>query len=493
VEVSRTIISNIILILALIAGGNASAQSASPTPNTSALQLKDGSAPSGLSAYDPGVPASGTTAATTPTIYGGYAGTDGTCGTTATPNSTDTCNSCNGGNGTSGSPKWCNRTSIHPNLVLRMTLVSSTAATFQGGSPRARYSIKSNSSSSSESFDSPSNLGSISLVSGQPFTVEIPWSRLCAMSTSPSDAACTTSFSNTILSVGIDNGDNVFKEKVTFNLTMRSVATDVAVSPTVANCPVGTTPADPTHGICDYTMAPGDEKAYISDYAASGNDLTADATLGIKYDRIMMFYVADVGVTNASAVANNTEPIILSLKNNSPDEPSLSDLGRIRGLENDVNYCFALANVDQAGNITYFPDPGILSGGGKICAEPSKVVGLLDDKSCFITTATYGSQMAPEVQTFREFRNQFLLNNSAGKSFVKFYYKFGPEAAEWISHSQALKMLSLWGLWPVLMFVKLSLLIGLLPAALLALLGTGIIAVFIQRTLRYRNSLKGEA
>jgi hypothetical protein len=169
------------------------------------------------------------------------------------------------------------------------------------------------------------------------------------------------------------------------------------------------------------------------------------------------------------------------------------DLGRIRGLDNDVKYCFALANVDQAGNIMYFPDQTILGTDTKVCATPSQVVGLLDDKHCFIATATYGSQMAPEVQAFREFRNKYLLTNSFGKSLVRAYYKFGPEAAEWISHSEALRATSVMGLWPILLFVKLSLLIGIIPAILVALLGTALLAKFTSWALRQRQSLKGEA
>ncbi len=46
--------------------------------------------------------------------------------------------------------------------------------------------------------------------------------------------------------------------------------------------------------------------------------------------------------------------------------------------------------------------------------------------SCYIATACYGNYDAPEVITFRNFRDKKLLNNSYGKSFVKFYYKYSP-------------------------------------------------------------------
>lgn len=487
-EVSRTIISKTILALSFLAGGFAIAQTATPTPTTSGMHLSGGTAPVGLSYYDAGTAASGTVAATIPTIYGGYAG-DGTTGgcLPANRNSTDTCNSCDGtfvNAGTANqSPQWCNQTSIHPDLRLRITLVSSTAATFQG-TPRIRYRVK---GGALDADFQPDNAVSPSLVAGTPFTIEIKWSRLC--DAIKGDPTCATSFSGYTLSVGIDNSDGTLKEKVDFNLVMRSVSALAATSATVTNCPIGTTPADSTQGICDYAVAAGDEKVYLADFAPSSYEMVTSDT-NVKYNRIVMFY--QKGVANAQNIPNNAESVVLPLQINTSNPPSISER-RIRSLENDVTYCFALANMDQTGNITYFPDQTILGTATKVCATPSQVVGLLDDKSCFITTATYGSQMAPEVQTFREFRNKYLLTNSAGKAFVKAYYKFGPEAAEWISHSEALKTLSLLGLWPILMFVKLSLFLGIIPAVLLALLGTALLATLTKWAFRHRQSLKGDA
>lgn len=467
-------------------GSFAAAQTASPTPTptTSGMRLSGDAAPTGLSYF---VPASTNSSGSTtiPVIYGGYAGDSGGCATNQRDNSS-TCNSCDG-SFVGTNQKWCNQTSIYPDLVLRITLVSSTTATFQG-TPRILYRLSG--SGSTASFYTPDNTTAPTLATGQPFTIEIKWSSLCKNIVGATNSTCATGFSGVTLSAGIDNNnDGELEEKVDFTLVLRSIVTEAGTSATVTNCPVGTTPTDTTQGICDYNVTAGDEKVYILNYAASSYDLvTADSN--VKYNRVVMFY--QEGVADAKAIPNNADNVVLNLQNNSPSPPSISD-PRIRGLQNDVNYCFSLASMDITGNIMYFADQTVLGTASKVCATPSQVVGLLDDKHCFIATATYGSSMAPEVQTFREFRNKYLLTNSAGQSLVKLYYKFGPEAAEWISHSEALKTASVMGLWPVLLFVKLSLWIGIIPAFLVALLGTALLAKFTLWALRNRSSLRGNA
>jgi hypothetical protein len=56
---------------------------------------------------------------------------------------------------------------------------------------------------------------------------------------------------------------------------------------------------------------------------------------------------------------------------------------------------------------------------------------------CFIATATYGSEVAPEVALLRYFRDAQVLRTSAGTSFMKafnaFYYSFSPQVASFIS------------------------------------------------------------
>jgi len=54
---------------------------------------------------------------------------------------------------------------------------------------------------------------------------------------------------------------------------------------------------------------------------------------------------------------------------------------------------------------------------------------------CLIATATYGSELAPQVQQLRELRDNHLLQTEAGTSFMNtfndFYYSFSPVIADY--------------------------------------------------------------
>ncbi len=62
---------------------------------------------------------------------------------------------------------------------------------------------------------------------------------------------------------------------------------------------------------------------------------------------------------------------------------------------------------------------------------------------CLIATATYGSELSPEVMFLRGFRDNIVLNTFAGRSFMvvfnEFYYSFSPIVASIISNNQALR------------------------------------------------------
>ena len=54
---------------------------------------------------------------------------------------------------------------------------------------------------------------------------------------------------------------------------------------------------------------------------------------------------------------------------------------------------------------------------------------------CLIATATFGSELAPQVQKLRETRDNILMNTESGKTFLssfnQLYYSFSPTIADW--------------------------------------------------------------
>lgn len=74
---------------------------------------------------------------------------------------------------------------------------------------------------------------------------------------------------------------------------------------------------------------------------------------------------------------------------------------------------------------------------------------------CFIATASYGSPLAPEVTTLRQFRDEVLLSSKVGRAFVAFYYFVSPPLASLISrHSHLQAATRRFLLEPILYFIK---------------------------------------
>jgi len=64
---------------------------------------------------------------------------------------------------------------------------------------------------------------------------------------------------------------------------------------------------------------------------------------------------------------------------------------------------------------------------------------------CLIATATFGSELSPQVQQLRELRDNTVLNTKSGTAFMtgfnQFYYSFSPTIADWERESPVFKEL----------------------------------------------------
>jgi len=64
---------------------------------------------------------------------------------------------------------------------------------------------------------------------------------------------------------------------------------------------------------------------------------------------------------------------------------------------------------------------------------------------CLIATATFGSELSPQVQQLRELRDNIVLNTASGTTFMtgfnQFYYSFSPTIADWERENPVFKQL----------------------------------------------------
>jgi hypothetical protein len=179
------------------------------------------------------------------------------------------------------------------------------------------------------------------------------------------------------------------------------------------------------------------------------------------------------------------------------DLASLADLrtGRsyqIKGLQNDVEYWFAVSAVDENDNES--PLSALSS------AMPLEILDYFEwykDQGggerggfCFVATAAYGSNLAGEVWALRGFRDRYLLPFWPGRLFVETYYALSPPLADWIARHEAARALTRIALWPAVTLARWSValsdgwgwMLGILFGAWM--LATGTAAVVVLRGRR---------
>jgi streptogramin lyase len=79
---------------------------------------------------------------------------------------------------------------------------------------------------------------------------------------------------------------------------------------------------------------------------------------------------------------------------------------------------------------------------------------------CLIATATYGSELAPQVQFLRDFRDQKIMNTFAGSNFMTvfnaWYYSFSPAVAQYETQTPAARSIAKVVLYPLMGILRLS-------------------------------------
>jgi serine protease len=102
---------------------------------------------------------------------------------------------------------------------------------------------------------------------------------------------------------------------------------------------------------------------------------------------------------------------------------------------------------------------------------------------CFIATAAFGSPLERHVQILRDFRDRILLDSSAGKAFVQFYYRTSPPIADKIAQSKSLRFLTRIALMPVICIAYSIVHLGMLTTMFLLTIIL-LTVIFVIRILR---------
>jgi len=309
-------------------------------------------------------------------------------------------------------------------------------------------------------------------------TITIPWSDLCKATDDPADTSGATD--PTLLShckisktmsflIGFDSGtdglggsstgaggttasDDSTTISITFEGTDDQLVSAGALGPNGASLfnKSSTDPSTCTAGICNFSLKPGDQKAFVENVSIK------DAA-GVETNLAYLDLYCDTTTTPGDyTVVTQSKPT-----GHMPiTSGGLSD-NKLTGLANGTTYsCYAAAE-DEAGNIglfSKFDDTGCSSfGADPHCRQvsPDDVIGLFSKKqNCFIATAAYGSPMEKHVAMLREFRNKYMAPSPIGRGLVYFYYTVSPPIAHWIAQDPARRSVTRALLTPVVWSVS---------------------------------------
>ncbi|MFN3454736.1 MAG: CFI-box-CTERM domain-containing protein [Pseudobdellovibrio sp.] len=381
------------------------------------------------------------------TLYGGIAGN---C-SGATPYST--CNTCTN----TVSATACNQFNIHSGLYIGISFKSDEAL----ANKKINIGVGTNANNVNIVKSTDVNVGASSTVE---LSSLVTWGDICATAESGvNSSSCTGASggtpthmtSNLKIYVLLDSDSSV---NAYFNIKFQYVDITSAAINQQTFCNSVPNSSNGLYGMCGFKLGVGDQKFYIQEIYSTGTAAPNNYTnSGVpEWYGVAFFTLAGTsptGITTGAVV-----PTVMKYNASYYVEDNV-----ISGLQNYQPYCTMMGNVNKTQNIFLLNTGGAINT-ANVCGVPSEVVGLLDDKSCFISTAAFGSQMSTEVDIFRKFRNQFLLKHDWGVRFVKAYYKYSPPAAEFISQSEALRFVARLFLYPLYFFALLSLHYGLVTA-----------------------------
>lgn len=305
--------------------------------------------------------------------------------------------------------------------------------------------------------------------SGSSAPIRVRWSEICRAVTGNSDCGSSTALvGSKNLYIGIDdNGDDKLEDSIQVKFGIYGISNAS-----------GESIEDSEYGVSDYELFPGDEKAYIKRLDIVNENL--NITGAAEIIRLRGFFIQ--GTCAQAATILPSSPNYVEVDLHSTDKKIIDR--RVTGLANGIPFTFMFGLEDKAGNIGYYKNLIANCDVEQEEVTPQEVYGLLsENQNCFITTAAFGSPLNAKVQTFRNFRDQVLLQFSLGQKLIDFYYEKSPPIAKVIADSETLRTLTRVVLWPAWAFAALTMKIGIVPVLLILSL---IAALSVALVTRFR-------
>jgi hypothetical protein len=366
------------------------------------------------------------------TIYAGMAGDVVTvCANTS---SDEVCNTCADTTPTALVP--CNQSSVHSNLMMKMSFESSQDVT---------GAIKLLLVSNSVSTELDSISGGLS--KNTTAVLEARWLDICA---NISFAACnpaalasgdaTYSFSMSIVT-DVDNNSTIeTNETKTVPVKFHVINTMDAGSPSIFQQNFG----GEQWGFDYYELYPADGRlGFVAQGAVTTRPSGSPELASVMFYAFPQSTDTTVVLTGVKTATGILTEIPLSDTTNIV----IPDGSYVQGLKNDQPYCVFAGQKNRAQNIFGFTTAGGLDA-NLMCGTPTEILGLVNQKKCFVSTVAFGSDMAREVKILRQFRDRVLLSTRWGTAFVRWYYTNGPVAADFIAQSDSLRAVTRALLYP---------------------------------------------